>query len=80
MRSASSSSSGAGGLWLVRMAFTPMRFMISSWRSVARRLTAAPSAPRSWCMQTPCSCTRRPFSRKPLSGPYSIVRMPKGVA
>ena len=53
MRSVSSSSSGAGGLWLVRIAFTPIDFIISNWRSSARRLIAAPSAPRSWCMQTP---------------------------
>ena len=34
IRSHSSSSSGAGGLWLVRIAFTPMSRMISSCRSI----------------------------------------------
>ena len=79
MRSVSSSSSGAGGLWLVRMALTPIDFMISNCRSRARRLMAAPSAPRSWCMQTPLKRCCRPFSRKPLSLEYSMVRMPNGV-
>jgi len=32
---------------LFRTAFTPAAFMICSWRSMARRLTAAPKAPRS---------------------------------
>jgi len=36
MRSHSSSSSGDGGLWLVRMALTPIFCMICNWRSVAR--------------------------------------------
>src|SRR5256886_5760623 len=53
MRSVRSSSSGAGGLWEVRSAFTPIAFMIWSCRSRARVFTAAPKLPRSWCRHTP---------------------------
>jgi hypothetical protein len=80
IRSVSSSSSGAGGLWLVRMALAPIAFMISSWRVTARRLKAAPSAPRSWCRQTPWMGTRAPLSKKPLSGSKRIARMPNTVS
>ena len=79
MRSHSSNSSGDGGLWLVRMALTPAPFRICNWRSVARRLTAAPNAPKSWWSQTPWSFTARPFSRKPFCLSKAMERMPMGV-
>ena len=47
IRSQRSSNSGAGGLWLVRMALQPIVLRISSCRSMARRLTADPRQPKS---------------------------------
>ena len=47
IRSQRSSNSGAGALWLVRIALTPISFMICSWRSIARVFTAAPRQPKS---------------------------------
>ena len=79
MRSVSSSSSGAGGLCEVRIALTPIARMISSWRSMARVFTAAPSAPRSWCRHTPRIFTRRPFRKNPESALKTNDRNPNGV-
>ena len=45
--------SGEGGLCEVLNALTPMLFMIFIWRMSASLLTAAPSAPSSWCRSTP---------------------------
>ena len=80
MRSHRSSSSGAGGLWLVRMALHPISLSISICRSRARRLMAVPRAPRSWWSHTPWRLTRSPLSKKPFSGSNWIVRMPKVVS
>ena len=46
MRSHRSRNSGAGGLWLVRMALQPISRRISKRRSHTRSGTAAPTAPR----------------------------------
>ena len=46
MRSHRSSSSGAGGLWLVRIALTPISFRISSWRSSARSVDRRAQRPK----------------------------------
>ncbi len=51
MRSHRSSTSGAGGLWLVRRALTPIARMICNSRSIARVLNAIPSGPR--CQRQP---------------------------
>ena len=69
----------AGGLWEVRMPFTPISLRISSCLSRARIWRAAPSAPRSWCWHTPKICMAFPLSTKPLSASKAKERMPKGV-
>ena len=80
MRSHRSRNSGAGGLCDVRMAFTPMSLSNPAARSQTRSGTAAPTAPPSWCRQTPLSFTGLPLSRKPWSASNAIVRMPNGVS
>ena len=74
-----SSTSGAGGLWDVRIALSPMS--LSIWRrfSMARWLTAAPRAPRSWWLHMPLSFILVPFSEKPVFASNAKVRMPNGV-
>ena len=76
--SARSSSSGAGGLWDVRMALQPMSCSISNCLSAAGILNAAPMAPRSWCWFTPWMYTLSPFTLNP-SPLYWTERIPKRV-
>ncbi len=71
--------SGAGGLCEVRKALTPIDFMMVIWRRIASMLTAAPSAPRSWCRSTPLILAYRPLRWKPSSGSTWKVRTPNGV-
>ena len=76
----SSTSSGAGMLWEVRMASQPMSFSSVSWRRRAALLTAAPSGPRSWWLHTPWNLRGLPLSINPLSATMATERMPKRVA
>jgi len=68
--------SGEGGLCEVRKEFTPMLFMIFICRTIASRLTAAPSAPRSWCRSTPRSLVGSPFTNIPSTGSIVTQRTP----
>ena len=79
IRSQSSSSSGEGGLWLVRMALDAHRHhdfqlafsgaAVDGGAECAEVMVVADTAHFQW----------RPFSRKPLSLLNSMVRMPNGV-
>ena len=81
MRSHKSSNSGAGGLWLVRMALLPISLqdleLALPPRAVERRARARrdrDDRTRRWMR------TRSPLSKKPVVGVNSIVRMPKVVS
>ncbi len=72
-------SSGAGMLWEVRMALTPISFIMRTCRRIAASLTAAPKGPRSWWLHTPLNCVLLPLRKNPLPGMTSRVRMPNRV-
>ena len=80
MRSQRSRNSGAGGLWLVRMALRPWR--LQDFEAPLPHALGHGGAYRaaSWCRQTPFSLTCSPLSRKPLSASKTASRMPKGVS
>ena len=80
MRSQNSSSSGDGGLWLVRMAFTPAAFMICNCAfGGAAIYGGAQARPDRGAWQTPCSFRWRAVQQETLLALNSMVRMPKGV-
>src|SRR3569832_465336 len=79
MRSARSRNSGAGGLWDVRRAFTPMLFSCCRRFSMARVFTAAPSVFWSWWLQVLFNFMAAPFSVNLLVALKANVRMPNGV-
>ena len=64
------------GLWLMRMAFTPMAFSSTMRRCHTSLGTAVPSTPASSCRQTPFTFIHWPFRAKPLLGEKSSVRSP----
>ena len=61
------------------MAFTPIDFMICSWRSMARRLTAAPERAEVVVDADALELDVAAVEEKPLVLSKAIVRMPNGV-
>ena len=57
----SSTNSGAGMLWEVRMASHPISLSRASWWRNAARLTAEPKGPKSWWLHTPLNFRSLPL-------------------
>src|ERR1039458_2324818 len=72
-------SSGAGGLWAVRRAFTPLLFISCICRISASKRTADPTAPSVACRSTPWIFRYCPLSENPAAGSNAVYRMPNGV-
>ncbi len=63
----------------VRIALTPMRFMVCNCCRMPSSLTALPSAPSVWCRLTPSSFMPLPFNENPSAGSKPNQRIPNRV-
>ena len=76
MRSHRSRNSGSTGLWDVLIALTPTSFSNVNLRTHTAMGTAAPTAPPSWCRQTPFSLIFLSFNQNPVAASNFVERIP----